>query len=99
MWARPGGKPPFQNIVDVQYVKGKETHMDDPLSSKVDPLLTGEEVAGRLCISRSLAYQLMRQGAIPTVQIGQRLVRVRLRDLERYIEDHTRGGAILAPDS
>lgn len=52
-----------------------------------DRLLTGEEVADLLHISRSLTYQLMRRGDIPTVRIG-RLVRVRRSDLQAYVDDH-----------
>jgi excisionase family DNA binding protein len=51
-------------------------------------LLKGNEVAGMLNISRAFAYQLMRQGKIPTVKIGS-AVRVRKEDLLAYI-DHNR---------
>lgn len=47
-------------------------------------LLTGEEIAKILHISRAYAYQLMRQRIIPTVKIG-RSVRVRPADLEEFI--------------
>jgi excisionase family DNA binding protein len=47
-------------------------------------LLKGNEVAALLRISRSYAYQLMRQGEIPTLRFG-RSVRVRERDLNAYI--------------
>jgi excisionase family DNA binding protein len=47
-------------------------------------LLTGEEIAKILHVSRAYAYQLMRQRMIPTVKIG-RSVRVRQEDLERFI--------------
>lgn len=47
-------------------------------------LLTGEEIAKILHVSRAYAYQLMRQRIIPTVKIG-RSVRVRPEDLERFI--------------
>jgi len=47
-------------------------------------LMTGEEIAKILHVSRAYAYQLMRQKLIPTVKIG-RSVRVRPEDLERFI--------------
>lgn len=47
-------------------------------------LLTGEEIAKILNVSRAYAYQLMRQRMIPTVKIG-RSVRVRQEDLEQFI--------------
>lgn len=51
-------------------------------------LLKGNDVARMLNISRAFAYQLMRQGEIPTVRIGN-AVRVRKVDLLAYI-DHNR---------
>jgi excisionase family DNA binding protein len=51
-------------------------------------LLKGNDVACMLNISRAFAYQLMRQGKIPTVKIGS-AVRVRKEDLLAYI-DHNR---------
>jgi excisionase family DNA binding protein len=50
-------------------------------------LLTAEQVAEILQISRSFAYALMRRGEIPTVRMG-RSVRVRPQDLEKYIESN-----------
>ena len=47
-------------------------------------LLKGNDVARVLNISRAFAYQLMRQGEIPTVVIGN-AVRVRKEDLLAYI--------------
>lgn len=53
-------------------------------------LLRANDVAQRLCISRSLAYQLMQRGEIPTVRFGSS-VRVRERDLEEYMNRHWSG--------
>lgn len=53
-------------------------------------LLRANEIAQRLCISRSLAYQLMQRGEIPTVRFGSS-VRVRERDLEEYMNRHWSG--------
>lgn len=48
-------------------------------------LLRANDVAKILNISRPLAYRLMQTGKIPTVRIN-RSVRVRLEDLERYVQ-------------
>jgi excisionase family DNA binding protein len=53
-------------------------------------LLKGNDVARMLNISRAFAYQLMRQGEIPTVRIGN-AVRVRKEDLLAYINQNRRG--------
>ena len=53
-------------------------------NSQFTILMTGEEIAKILHVSRAYAYQLMRQKLIPTVKIG-RSVRVRPEDLERFI--------------
>ena len=53
-------------------------------------LLTGEDVAERLQVSKSFAYDLMRRGDIPTVRLG-RAVRVRPQDLEEFIESNVCG--------
>ena len=39
-----------------------------------------------LQVSKAHAYVLMKRGEIPTVRIGK-IVRVRLEDLEKYIND------------
>lgn len=51
----------------------------------MDALLTVPEVARRLRISRSLAYQLVARREIPAIRISARTVRVRPGDLERYV--------------
>lgn len=53
--------------------------------SDLRPLLTVEDVARILRISRSMAYRIMADGRLRTVAIG-RSVRVRPADLERYID-------------
>ena len=53
-------------------------------------LLKGNDVARLLNISRAFAYQLMRQGEIPTIRIGN-AVRVRKEDLLAYIDQNRRG--------
>ena len=53
-------------------------------TSNLDVLLRGEDVAHVLNISRSMAYQLIQRGEIPSIQIG-RVVRVRPKDLQDFI--------------
>jgi excisionase family DNA binding protein len=50
-----------------------------------DRLLDSRQIAVILCISRSYAYLLMRNGTLPTVRMG-RVVRVRERDMDRYLQ-------------
>jgi len=66
--------------------------MDSSSLSTNSPLilLRANEVADRLDISRSQAYQLMRQGEIPTIRFGNS-VRVRECDLEEYVMRHWSG--------
>ena len=63
-----------------------------PVQPKVDPnrLLKAQEIAKKLGVSKTLAYQLMQKGEIPTVRIGS-AVRVRPLDLEDYIKNNLRG--------
>ena len=64
---------------------------ETPLS--LEPLLvTVEEAARRLCVGRTLLYQQVRRGALPSVRVG-RCRRIAVADLERYVEhlrDHNR---------
>lgn len=55
---------------------------------KQEKLLTGNDVAQRLQISKVHAYRLMRRGEIPVIRFGK-VVRVRPQDLEKFIEKHT----------
>jgi len=48
-------------------------------------LLKAADIAKKLNISRSLAYQLMQAGEISTIRIG-RAVRVLPEDLDEYIQ-------------
>lgn len=49
-------------------------------------LLKPSDVAEILQVSKAHAYVLMKRGEIPSVRIGK-IVRVRLEDLERYINE------------
>ena len=57
-------------------------------------LIKVEEVAQRLGISKSFAYQLMRTGQIRTVHLG-RSRRVERRDLEEFVSENTHGGSVI----
>lgn len=60
--------------------------MSEPTPITFDKLLKATEVAKILGISKTSAYRLMQTGEIPSVRIGQSIVRVRPADLQRYIE-------------
>jgi excisionase family DNA binding protein len=46
--------------------------------------LTVEEAGGRLCISRTLAYELVRRGEIPSIRLGRRVL-VPIQALDRMV--------------
>lgn len=53
-------------------------------------LLTGQEVANELKISRALAYRWMQRGVLPTVRIhGARTVRVPREALLAWVKTQT----------
>ena len=54
-------------------------------SNHESKLLKANEVAKRLAVCRSKAYQMMMRGDIPTVRFGSS-VRVRACDLEEFIQ-------------
>jgi len=56
-------------------------------SSFANRLLTAEDVARDLCISRAMAYKLMQSGEIRVVHIG-RSVRTRPESLVEYLARH-----------
>ncbi len=53
-------------------------------------LLTVPEVAERLKISRSLAYDLCQRGVLPVVRFGGRAVRVSAAALDAYIAEQVK---------
>lgn len=55
-------------------------------------LLRVREVAERLSISRSAAYDLIRRGVIPAVHISERITRVDPAALEAFLQERQRGG-------
>ena len=60
----------------------------------VEKLLKANEVAQALGISKSFAYQLIRQGEIPSLRMGK-AVRIRPSDLEAYVAKNIVGSKIL----
>lgn len=52
-------------------------------------LLTVEEVARRLSMSRQGVWSLIRSGALPAVRISPRRLRVHPGDLEKWVERRT----------
>ena len=56
-------------------------------------ILSPEEVAAVLGCGRTMAYSLIRSGAIPSFTIG-RLRRVRRTDLDRFIEERVETGEV-----
>jgi excisionase family DNA binding protein len=61
--------------------------MDD----KNDPLLISvPDVARQLGIAKGLAYQMVRDGRLPSVLLGKRAVRVPLARLQVWISEQTR---------
>jgi excisionase family DNA binding protein len=62
------------------------------MRSMQQPLLTSDEIAKILKVSRSHAYLLMKRGDLPVIHVGS-LMRVRPEDLQCYIHNNaTQGG-------
>ena len=55
---------------------------------QINTLLNAKDVAKIVKISRSMTYDLMQRGEIPTVRVGK-CRRVRPEDLVKYIESNT----------
>ena len=60
------------------------------------PLLTSDEVARILKVSRSHAYFLMKRGDFPVVHVGNE-VHVRPEDLQRYIHKNATRSDLAIP--
>jgi excisionase family DNA binding protein len=50
-----------------------------------EELLTVEQVQELLKVGRTFAYALVRSGELPSYRVG-RLIRIRRRDVERWLE-------------
>lgn len=58
-----------------------------------DELLTIEEAANILKVSKVQIYRLWKKGELPVVRMGRRYTRIRRQDIDSFIERHTdRGG-------
>lgn len=57
-----------------------------------EPLLSAEDVAGRLAVAKAAVYELMRSGGLKFIQVGK-YKRVRPVDLERWLK-HREGGGL-----
>jgi len=57
---------------------------------KKDELLTVEEAADWLAISKPTLWRMIRRGEIPVVKIAQRTIRIKFTDVENYIEKNYR---------
>lgn len=53
-----------------------------------DELLTVEEAAEWLAVSKPTLWRMIRRGEIPVVRIAQRNIRIKLTDIEDYIAEH-----------
>jgi len=53
-----------------------------------DQLLTVEEAAEWLTVSKPTLWRMIRRGEIPVVKIAQRTIRIKLSDIEAYIDKH-----------
>lgn len=57
--------------------------------SPQDQLLTVDQVARHLTVSKATAWREIRRGAIPVTRIGAKNVRVRLSAVEAYLSQRT----------
>jgi len=55
---------------------------------KREELLTIEETADWLAISKPTLWRMIRRGEIPVVKIARRTIRIKLSDIENYIEQN-----------
>ncbi len=53
-----------------------------------DQLLTVDEAAEWLTVSKPTLWRMIRRGEIPVVKIAQRTMRIKLSDIEAYIDKH-----------
>jgi excisionase family DNA binding protein len=61
-------------------------------SQQIPRLLKLPEVAEILQVSRTQAYRLAKDGQLPCVRFGAQTVRVRVEDLQAFIESNRRNG-------
>jgi excisionase family DNA binding protein len=54
--------------------------------------MTVPETAAELRIPRSRCYELIQQGSLPAVRVGERSIRVNRQELERFLLETRRTG-------
>ncbi len=57
-----------------------------------DELLTIEEAANILKVSKVQIYRLWKKGELPVVRMGRRYTRIRRQDIDAFIQRHTDKG-------
>ncbi len=56
-------------------------------------LLSAETIVSRLEIGHTTLYKLVKAGQLPAIHFSKRLVRYRLNDVEKLLENLQQGGA------
>jgi excisionase family DNA binding protein len=67
-----------------------ETKTSGEPSPSTKSWLTVPEAAEELRIPRTRCYELIQQGELPAVRIGERSIRVNRRELERFLLESRR---------
>jgi excisionase family DNA binding protein len=70
-----------------------------PIDSMDKNLMTVAEAAARIRVGRSTMYRLIAQGAVPSIRISSRLIRIREEDLARALDAARRDGRTSIPDA
>jgi excisionase family DNA binding protein len=72
-----------RDAVILDLLRARLTHLvtDEPAATDSDELLTADEAAARLKLSRPRIYELVRQGRLPKVQFGKQ-IRIPSRGLD-----------------
>lgn len=62
---------------------------------ELEPLVRADKVATLLDLTDDAVYRMAREGRLPSVRLGRRVLRFRLREILEFIEERTRqaGGA------
>lgn len=87
---RPAHTQTLQLVRPPGPVKHEPQLIDVTLRASDRMLLTVEEAADRLCIGRTLMYELIRDGAINTITVG-RLRRIEPEALTEFISNRKSG--------
>ncbi len=93
--ASPARRRPFQQttLMPPRFAPAGNRGIDSD-----DTLLTVAEAARILSVSRGLIYQMIRRGELPALAI-HRVLRIRARDLDRFITDSDMTKEPVAADS